>query len=105
MRKVQIRFILIIAAELFAGVFLAWMDTSPHWDDTGITIGLLLALSALGGFLAHRKAWLIAIAIGFWIPIFNVIMAHNYGAIMALAIAFIGAYSGNFLWRWMFTRS
>jgi hypothetical protein len=43
-----------------AGLAIAWIDTRPHWDDTGITVGVLLAIpftlaGAYTGALIRRR--------------------------------------------------
>jgi hypothetical protein len=38
--------------------------------------------------------WLWALAVGAWIPLWGIISMQNYGALLALIIAFVGAYAG-----------
>jgi hypothetical protein len=38
--------------------------------------------------------WLWALCIGVWIPIMGIALHQNYGALLALVFAFIGAYAG-----------
>lgn len=60
---------LVILALAIASCFaLNWVDTRQNWDDTGITVGLLLLTTGLLAFLAPRRVWLIALAVGVWIP-------------------------------------
>lgn len=85
---------LTIAAALAAGALIAYVDTRPHWDDTGVTAGLLL-LSALTLAFARPRLWIaIALAVGVWIPLVEISQSHNAGSLIALAIAFIGALCG-----------
>src|SRR3954449_7009422 len=92
MRRPDIR--TMILAALILGALIAWVDSRPTWDDTGITAGVLLLISAGFGAARPRFAWLWALALGAWIPIVNIVISHNLGAILALAIALIGAYLG-----------
>lgn len=46
-------------------------------------------------------AWLFALAIGLWIPIFGVFRTHNYATLIALVMAFAGAYGGSALRGWL----
>jgi hypothetical protein len=83
-----------LAGALTCGALLAWMDSSPGWDDTGITVGLVLIGSAVFGALKPRWAWAAALAVGAWIPLVEIPQSHNYGALAALAFALAGAYGG-----------
>jgi hypothetical protein len=84
----------LIALAVAVGLVIAWIDTRPGWDDTGVTAGLLLAASAIFAALRPRAPWLWAIAVGVWIPLVGILGTHNYGSLLALAIAFLGAYGG-----------
>lgn len=92
MRRLDGRVLLLVA--LILGALIAWVDSQPNWDDTGITAGVLLLVSAGFGAVHPRFAWLWALALGAWIPIIGIVFAHNFGAILALGIALIGAYLG-----------
>lgn len=52
--------LLVCILALLAGCALAWIDTRPHWDDTGMLVGLLFLSSALVGALG-APWWLTAI--------------------------------------------
>ena len=82
------------AIALTMGLLIAWVDTRPHWNDTGISASVLLLTGISCAFLASKKPWSIALILGIWLPIFNIVIAHNYGAIIALGLAFAGAYIG-----------
>ena len=84
-----------IILGVFLGISIAYIDTRPHWDDTGITVGILLIAAFICGFISPQRTWLIALSVGIWIPLFNIIKAHNFGSLLALVPAFIGAYAGN----------
>lgn len=83
-----------LTGALACGAFFAWMDSSPGWDDTGITVGLLLVASAAFGAIKPAWAWAAALAIGGWIPVLEIPGTHNFGSLAALAFAFAGAYGG-----------
>jgi len=82
---------------VIVGLAIAYVDSSPGWDDTGVTVGLLLLSSAVLGFLLPRYPWLIALAVGIWIPLVSIFITHNYGGVIALLFPFLGAYAGMFL--------
>ncbi len=79
-----------------AGLFLAWVDTRPHWDDMGILVMGLLLCAGLLGLLGPKLPWLWALCVGVWIPIFEIAASGkpNFGSLAALVFAFIGAYAG-----------
>lgn len=84
----------LVIAALVLGLLLAWVDSRPTWDDTGLMVGVL-ALTCAGFGAAHpKRAWLWALLIGGWIPLFGVLVTHNYGSLIALGVACIGAYVG-----------
>jgi hypothetical protein len=93
----RLRNALWLTGALACGAFLAWMDSSPGWDDTGITVGLVLIASAAFGATRPSWAWTAALAIGAWIPVIEIPTSHNFGALAALAFAFAGAYGGAFV--------
>lgn len=75
------------------GMAIAWVDSRPSWDDTGITAGTIFIACALFGAISPKQAWQWALAVGIWIPLYG-ILHSNYGAIIALIPAFLGAYLG-----------
>jgi hypothetical protein len=79
---------------LALGLAIGLVDTSPGWDDAGITAGAILIVGALFGAVDPARAWLWALALGIWIPALNIAMHHNYGSLLVLAFAFGGAYAG-----------
>lgn len=85
---------LLLAAAVLAGLFSAYVDSRPTWDDTGILAFGILLVSGLITLLGYRRPWLIALAVGIWIPLRGIFVTQNYGSILALAFAFVGAYGG-----------
>jgi len=90
---------LILGIAIAAGAVIAWMDTRPGWDDAGITAVLILVASLIGGSLLPNRAWAAALAVGAWVPLVEVVRDRNYGSLLALAVAFAGAYAGAFARR------
>lgn len=88
-------FILILAT--FMGLVITFIDSQPNWDDTGISALLLLSAAMLCGYLYFQKPWLIALAVGIWIPLTGMISSQNFEGCLALIPAFLGAYSGYFI--------
>lgn len=85
----------LILGVLF-GISIACIDTRPHWDDAGISVLMILFSAFICGILSNRRTWLIALAVGVWIPLFNILSAGNFGSLLVLIPAFIGAYTGYF---------
>jgi hypothetical protein len=85
---------LLLAAAVLAGLFAAYVDSRPTWDDTGILAFGILIVSGLITLLGYRRPWVIALAVGMWIPLHDILITHNYGSILALVFAFVGAYGG-----------
>jgi hypothetical protein len=92
---------ILLALAILTGLFIAFVDSRPTWDDTGITAGALLLSSGLLTLLGYRRPWLIALAIGIWTPLYETYLSHNFrlpGVILfplvVLLISTIGAYAG-----------
>ena len=96
------RFGLLLGTALVIGAALGWMDSRPGWDDTGITVGVLLLATATWGLVWPGRAWLWALAIGAWIPLFGIALQGSGESVAALGLALAGAYLGA-LARWAIT--
>jgi hypothetical protein len=85
--------VLIVIAVLI-GLFLTYVDASPHWDDTGIIAGGLLLGAGLITLLGQRRPWLVALAVGAWIPLRYILLTQNFSMLLVLLFPFAGAYAG-----------
>jgi fructose-specific phosphotransferase system IIC component len=83
------------------GLVIAYVDSRPTWDDTGVTAGVLFLSAMAFGYAEPRKPWLAALAVGVWIPLWAAVHTQNYGAFIALVPAFVGAYVGMALRKWL----
>ena len=92
-RKTPMQKILLIVG-LLAGLFLAYVDALPNWDDTGILAGALLLTSGLLTLLGYRRPWLMALAVGLWIPLHDIFISHDWRMLLVLLIPQVGAYAG-----------
>jgi hypothetical protein len=93
------RFLPLLVVALAAGCGIAWIDSRPHWDDTGITAGMVLATSALLSAMMPARAAVFALAVGAWIPLIGIIQQGNNASMLALPISFVGAFIGSLIGR------
>lgn len=93
-KRITIMQKILIGMAAIAGLFSLYVDTRPNWDDTGVlAIGILLVCGLLA-LIGFQRPWLLALVVGAWIPLHGIFITHNYGSIIALIIAFVGAYAG-----------
>ena len=85
---------ILLAVALVLGGLLAYVDSSPAWDDTGVMAGVIFLTAGVLGFLGPQRPWLWALALGLWIPLLGIVQEQNYGSLVALVMAFAGAYAG-----------
>jgi hypothetical protein len=85
---------ILLSIAILAGLFFAYVDSRPTWDDTGILAGGLLLISGLLTLLGHRKPWLIALAVGLWIPLHGIYLSHDFRLLLVLIFPLVGAYGG-----------
>ncbi len=84
----------LLAVGLVSGLALAYVDSLPRWDDAGILVGSLLIVSGVLTLLGFRRPWLMAIAVGIWIPLHDIVLSHDIRILVVLLVAFVGAYLG-----------
>jgi hypothetical protein len=89
--------LLILAVGI--GLAIGWIDTRPNWDDTGVTVALIFGASLLFGLGIPERPWMWALAIGVWIPAYNIVQSRNFESLVALAPAFLGSYLGHLIPR------
>jgi len=86
--------VILLVPAIILGVAIAWIDSRPTWDDTGISVLMILVAAAVFGFFTAEKPWLTAVAVSIWIPLFGILSTHNFGSLLALVPGFAGAYLG-----------
>ena len=82
---------------VLAGVGIAYVDSRPTWDDAGVTAFSMMLAGAALGFAARRRPWLLALAIGVWIPLHALLQHPSLGSLpMLLVVGFplAGTYAG-----------
>jgi len=87
------------------GMMIGFIDSRPHWDDTGITVGMILVAAACLGYVMPERAWVWALSVGLWVPVWNIFLNHNYSSIISVGIAFVGAYIGVLINNLFFSTS
>jgi hypothetical protein len=94
MEREPAMFKILLPVAVFLGLSIAYVDSQPNWDDTGITaLALLLSCGVLGA-LGPERPWLWALSVGGWIPAYGIASSRNFGSLLALVFAFVGAYAG-----------
>ena len=89
----------LVPFALALGFAVARVDSSPGWDDTGVSAAAVLGVSGLFGVLYPARPWLWALAVGAWIPAFGIVRELNYASLLALVFSFAGAYAGALVRR------
>jgi hypothetical protein len=84
------------ALVLCAGSGIAWVDTRPGWDDTGITVGLLIIAAAVGSLAGVRP--LIAASLAA-VPMLIAELPRGTGVLLAIPVALAGAFAGALIRR------
>lgn len=79
---------------LVIGTAIGYVDSRPTWDDTGITVGVVLVAAGALAFFRPRTWWLVGLLVGLPIPIFNVLLRGNLQSAVALLIALAAAVIG-----------
>ena len=100
-RRWSAQVLLLSVAALCAGLGIAWVDSRPGWDDTGVTAGALLIAAALAAF-ARVPPWLAALLVAG--PILAAELSRGTGVLLAIPFAIAGAYAGAFVHR-LFAKS
>lgn len=81
-------------ASLATGLVVAWIDSRPSWDDTGVTVGLLLIGSTVAAFVGGRRPWLWALLVGAPLPAVEIVTEGTLAPLIALSFAAVGAAIG-----------
>ncbi len=76
------------------GVGVAFIDSSPGWDSTGVTAGLLFLGAGAAAAIGRDRPWLWALLVGLPTPILETVRDGNVGSWLALVLAALGAAVG-----------
>ena len=83
----------------FMGLGIAWLDSRPGYDATGVTVGLLLLGAMAVAAASGRRPWLWAVQVGVWVPLFEIGGPAGAASLAALVITIVGATIGYVLAR------
>jgi uncharacterized protein YfiM (DUF2279 family) len=89
-RRYATAFVVAVAA----GIGIALIDSSPGWDSTGITAGLLLLGAGAAAAIGRDRPWLWALLVGLPTPMLETVRDGNGGSWLALVFAAAGATIG-----------
>lgn len=88
-----------LAASLLLGLALGWMDSRPGFDATGVTVAALLAGGIAISAWSPRHAWRWALALGGFVPLFELSRGGSAASLAAVGFAGAGALVGATLGR------
>lgn len=90
----DLKFLGLLIVSILAGLLIAWMDSRPGGDDTGITAGLIVLSSALFGYLHPSLPWIWAFTVSSWIPLHAILSTGDFKMLLVMLFGFAGAYLG-----------
>jgi uncharacterized membrane protein len=96
MRK-DSKFWILLGLSIGLGLLIAWIDSRPTWDDTGVTAAMILVVAAIIGYIYPKQPVIWALTVSAWIPMWGIIHTNNYTSLLALLFGFVGAFLGYFI--------
>ncbi len=88
-----------LAISVTFGIGIAYVDSRPGFDATGMTVVALFLVAALAAAVGRRRPWLWALLVGAWVPLFEVPPSGSAAPFAALVITGCGAAAGSLLAR------
>jgi hypothetical protein len=88
---------ILLSAAVAFGICIAYVDSRPTWDDTGITAFSMLIAAGLLGFFGPQRPWLWALGVGAFIPLHAIMANPSSGSVAMLVVLLFplaGAYGG-----------
>ncbi len=98
----RLYFVFLVLTTLMLGMLIFMVDSSPGWDDTGVSAAMVVAASGLMGAIHPPRAWVWALAVGSWVPLMGYALdsaGFDPASVLAPAFATVGAYAGALLGR------
>jgi len=87
---------LICIGLLCAGAAIAWVDSRPTWDDTGVTAGAIVITAAVGTLVGVRY-WMSAVLTV--APILLMEARTGAGVLLVAPLAVVGSAAGGAIRR------
>lgn len=81
---------------LAAGLGIAWADSRPTWDDTGVTAAAIVSAAGLAA-LAGVRPWLAPVLVA--APVVLAEISGGFGVLLAIPFACAGGFAGAFVRR------
>jgi len=72
--EISLRTWLTILTSTSIGIALAYVESRPTWDDMGVLVAGIVFSAAAMGWVGSGFPWLIALAVGAWIPLHDVVV-------------------------------
>jgi len=91
----SLKALIVVAVAVVLGVAIGFVDSRPTWDDTGVTAGAILVSAFALAFVRPGMAWLIGLALGVPVVLFNLAMHGGVGSALAVVFGLGGAAAGN----------
>src|SRR5215211_9475891 len=91
-------FVFLVLVALMLGMLIFIVDSSPGWDDTGVSAAMVLLASGLIGAIHPARA----LAVGLWVPLMSLALdpaGFHLASVLALVFATVGAYAGALVGR------
>lgn len=86
--------LVVVAIAAAVGAVIGFVDSRPTWDDTGVTVGALLLAALVLALIRPRAAWMIALAVGLPVVLFNTVARGGFGSVAAIGFSAVGAGIG-----------
>jgi hypothetical protein len=96
-RSGHIRSAIAGAFTVLAGVVIAWVDTRPNWDDTGVTAGALVIVAGIAALSGLR--WWITTALVVCPLLLAEFRSGGCGLALAPVFSVVGAVGGALVRR------
>ena len=91
--------LILVPVAAVLGLGIAWLDSRPGNDATGVTVVLLLSGALAVAAASGRRPWLWAVLLGIWTPLAEVGGPSGAASLAALVVAAIGAAIGYLVAR------
>jgi hypothetical protein len=93
----KLRSFLLLAGAIVAGLFIAWVDTGPRWDDTAVTLGAVFLVSTFLGAMADSRPWFFGLVFGVTMAMIELGSGSAAGSGATLLLALVSSLLGGFV--------